>query len=335
VTQQTHTRLFGVSHALVSPVVRIAVIAIIAIFALTPVLILTLRKAGMVPDKQYDELMKRYKSWLILGPLMIVPVLLGAFWTIMAVGILSILCYREYARATGLFRERLMSLLVTAGILAVTFSVLDNWYELFVALFPLATGAIAAIAILADRPKGYIQRVALSILAFTLFGVCLGHLGFFANDDQFRPILFMIVICVELNDIFAYICGKSFGHRKLAPHTSPNKTIGGGIGSLVLTTCLVVFVGHYVFRHTAIDRGRRLVMLGLIISITGQLGDLLISSIKRDLDLKDMGVLFPGHGGWLDRFDSLILVAPAVFHYVGYFRGIGGDQPTRILSGGL
>jgi len=334
VTRQTHTRLFGVGHALDAPVVRIAVIAIIAIFVMTPVLILALRKAGKVPDKQYDELMKRYKSWLVLGPLMIVPVLLGAFWTIMAVGILSILCYREYARATGLFRETLMSLLVTLGILAVTFSVLDNWYELFVALFPLATGAIAAVAIFSDRPKGYIQRVALAILAFTLFGVCLGHLGYFANDDQFRPILFWLVICVELNDIFAYICGKSFGHRKLAPRTSPNKTIGGSLGSLVLTTCLAAWMGHYVFLWTNVDRPGRLLFLGAIISIAGQLGDLLISSIKRDLDLKDMGVLFPGHGGWLDRFDSLILVAPAVFHYVGYFRGIGGDQPVRILSGG-
>ena len=334
-TRQSQTRLFGVTHALDSSVVRIAVIAIIAIFVLTPVLILILRRAGKVPPKQYDELMKRYRSWLIIGPLMVVPVLLGAFWTIMAVGILSILCYREYARATGLFREKLMSLLVTLGMLAVTFSVLDNWYGLFVALFPLATGAIAAVAIFADRPKGYIQRVALSVLAFTLFGVCFGHLGYSANDVQFRPILFWLVICVELNDIFAYICGKSFGRRKLAPHTSPNKTIGGSLGSLVLTTTLAASVGHYVFLGTNVDRPLPLIFLGLIISITGQLGDLLISSIKRDLDLKDMGVLFPGHGGWLDRFDSLILVAPAVFHYVGYFRGLGGDQPVRILSGGF
>ena len=331
-TIQSSRRLFGVSHAFASPVVRIAVIAIIAIFAITPVLVILLRKAGKIPPKQYDELMIRYKSWLILGPMMIVPVLLGAFWTIMAVGALSILTYREYARATGLFRETLISLLVTIGILLVTFSVLDNWYELFVALFPLAAGGIAAVAIFADRPKGYIQRVALAILAFTLFGVCLGHLGFFANDDQFRPILFWLVICVELNDVFAYICGKTFGRRKLAPHTSPNKTIGGSLGSLVLTTLLAAWMGHYVFLWTNVDRPKRLLFLGAIISIAGQLGDLLISSIKRDLDLKDMGVLFPGHGGWLDRFDSLILVAPAVFHYVGYFRGIGGNEPTRILG---
>jgi phosphatidate cytidylyltransferase len=331
--RQTFDRLFGVKYALDSGVVRISILAIACAFFIAPIAFITLRKAGKIPDKQSDELWKRYRSWLILVPMMMIPVLLGAFWTIMAVGALSILCYREYARATGLFRERLTSLLVALGILAITFSVLDHWYGLFTSLFPLWAGFIAAIAIFEDRPKGYIQRVALAILAFALFGVCLGHLGYFANDRDFRPILFWLVVCVETNDIFAYISGKTFGRRKLLPHTSPNKTLGGSLGALVLTTALAAFIGHFVFRDTVIDQPARLILLGLIISVSGQLGDLLISSLKRDLDIKDMGLLFPGHGGWLDRFDSLLLTAPAVFHYVGYFRGIGLDQPTRILSG--
>jgi phosphatidate cytidylyltransferase len=332
---ETRQRLFGVSHALDSPVVRVAIAAIIVLFIVAPISILLLRRAGKVSPRHYDELMKRYKSWLVLVPLMMFPVLLGAFWTILAIGALSILCYREYARATGLFRERLISLLVAAGILAITFSILDNWHALFTALFPLGAASIAAVAILPDRPKGYIQRVALAIFAFTLFGVCLGYLGFFANDRDFRPILFWLVICVELNDIFAYVSGKSFGHLKLAPNTSPKKTLGGALGALVLTTTLAAVVGHFVFKGTTLDSPGHLIRLGLIISICGQLGDLLISSIKRDLDIKDMGVLFPGHGGWLDRFDSLILVAPAAFNYIGYYRFFGFDQSVRIFTGRL
>lgn len=330
----TRQRLFGATHAFDSAVVRGIVIAIALVFAMAPLLILFLRRKGKIPPAQFDELMRRYRSWLVLAPMMMAPVLLGAFWTILAVGILSILCYREYARATGLFRERMISALVVAGIVAVTLCALDNWYELFVALFPLTVGVIAAAAIFSDRPSGYIQRVALAIFAFALFGACLGHLAYFANDARYRPILAWLIICVELNDVFAYISGKTFGRRKLAPRTSPNKTMGGALGALILTTALAAGLGHFVFRGGAMDHPLRLVLLGLIISVCGQLGDLLISSIKRDLNIKDMGTLFPGHGGWLDRFDSLILVAPAAFHYIGYYRGIGALQQVRIFSSG-
>ena len=147
-------------------------------------------------------------------------------------------CYREFARATGMFRDPLISASPRSslGILAITAAVLDHWYGLFAALPPIMMGLMAAIAILADQPKGYIQRLALGIFAFMLFGVCCGHLGYFANDPDYRPILLWLISSVELNDIFAYITGKSFGRRKLAPNTSPNKTIGGALGALILTT---------------------------------------------------------------------------------------------------
>jgi phosphatidate cytidylyltransferase len=73
--------------------------------------------------------------------------------------------------------------------------------------------------------------------------------------------------------------------------------------------------------------------LGLLVSVLGQFGDLVLSSLKRDLGLKDIGVPIPGLGGLLDRFDSLLLVAPAVFHVINYFVGVGADQPICIFSG--
>ena len=81
------------------------------------------------------------------------------------------------------------------------------------------------------------------------------------------------------------------------------------------------------------EGGLPLLGLGLVVSLSGQFGDLMLSSIKRDLGVKDIGQVLPGHGGLLDRFDSLLLAAPAYFHYVGYFRGFGLDQPVRILTG--
>lgn len=332
--QQTLDRLFGFSTALDDPVTRGIVIAIAVLLIAAPLIIVALFTLGLINTQTRDDVWIRYRSWLLLAPLMAVPVLLGAFWTILSVGVLSLLCYREYARATGLFREKIISAIVVVGILAITFAVIDHWYGFFVALVPLTVITIAAAGILRDQPQGYLQRVALGTLGFVLFGACFGHLGYMANDAAYRPMVVAVLLCVEMNDIFAFLTGRALGRRKLFPNTSPNKTVAGSIGAVMLTTALFVLVGHFLFRNTHMDHPLHLIALGLLISITGQLGDLMLSSIKRDLGIKDLGVVIPGHGGLLDRFDSLILVAPAFYHYVGYQRGFGLDQATRIFSGG-
>ncbi len=330
----TWQRLFGFRHAFDDPVTVVLTLAVAALLLLAPLLIfITTRAANSTAEKR-KELWDRYRSWIWLVLLILIPILAGAFWTIVAVATLSFLCYREYARITGLFRERTISLIVVIGILFLTFAELDNWYRLFVALFPLTVALIAIGGLIADQPKGYIQRVGLGVLGFALFGSAFGNLGYMANDWNYRPILLLILCSVELNDIFAYICGHLFGHRKFVPNTSPNKTVGGALGALVLTTPLVAMIAHFIWRETALDSAIRLIGLGIIISVVGQFGDLMLSSIKRDLGLKDTAKLIPGHGGLLDRFDSLILVAPAVFHYVNYFVGFAAGQPERIFTGG-
>jgi phosphatidate cytidylyltransferase len=327
-------RWFSIRDAFEHPVVLWASVGVVAALVTASVVVMVLVAMGRLDDTTRTELRQRIMSWCVLAPLMIGPILLGAAWTILSVLVLSLLCYSEYARVTGLFREKLLSLLVVMGILAISFAVVDHWYGFFMALGPLTMLVISALAILSDKPKGYVQRVALGVFAFFLFGMGLGHLGYFANDEDYRPILVLILLSVELNDVFAYMSGKMLGRRKLCPQTSPNKTIGGAAGALILTTTLVAVVGHYVFADGVMDSPGRLIGLGMIISIAGQFGDLMLSSIKRDVGIKDTGTVLPGHGGLLDRFDSLLLVAPAVFHYIGYFRGIGLDQPVRILTGG-
>lgn len=329
----TSDRLFGFRHAFDHPVTRGITLAVAAALVIAPLVILLLSAAGVVSAESRGKMLRIYRSWLILVPCMLGPILLGAAWTIAAVGLLSILCYREFARVTGLFREPIVSLCVAAGIFALVFATADHWYGLFVAVTPLTLGLTAAASILPDSPKGYIQRVGLGAFGFLFFGSCLMHLAYIANDTSFRPILLMILVCVEANDVFAYICGKSFGRLKLCPNTSPNKTVGGSLGAILITTPLVAFIGHKVFEHTHVDTPAALLGLGLIISIGGQFGDLMLSSVKRDVGVKDFAAVLPGHGGFLDRFDSLILVAPAVFHYLAVLRGIGLDSPARIITG--
>jgi phosphatidate cytidylyltransferase len=280
------------------------------------------------------ELWLRLASWLVLLPLMLGPIVAGRVWTIGAVTLLGLVCLREFDRATGLFREPVITATVALGVLAVNFAALDNWYGFFVALWPLSASVIAVVSIPLDRPTGYIQRVGLGVLAFMLFGAGLAHLGYMANDANYRPIVLLLICAVALNDVLAFTFGKLIGGPKMLPVTSPGKTISGALGALCGTSLLVAGVTHWIYAGTLLDRTHWLILLGLIVSAAGQLGDLTLSSIKRDLGIKDMGVTIPGHGGVLDRFNSLLLVAPASFHFIQYFVGFGVDQPTRLITGG-
>lgn len=316
------------------PVTFWIVAALVAVLAITPLIFLALEKAGKLTPALRTDLWTRYRSWLFLVPLMIGPLLLGRLPAVIGIGLLSILCYREFARAVGLFRHRAISAIVALGIVLITFAVADRWYGLFHALSSLTVSLIVIVALFADEPRGYIQRVALGMFAFVLFGVCFGHLAYFVNFERGAPLLLAIILCVELNDIFAYCTGKLFGRRKLAPQTSPNKTIGGALGALVLTSALFAFLVHCIAPDSRIDTPLHLAVLGVILSLTGQWGDLVMSSIKRDLGIKDMAATIPGHGGLLDRFDSLVFVGPALFHYLKYFTAADLESVRRVFSGG-
>ncbi len=326
-------RIFDPLGAIEDPATPCITIAQIAAMLISLLIIAALGALGWVKPDHRRELMRRYRTWAFLVPLLVVPILLGAATAMALVCVLSLLCYREYARATGLFHNRLLSALVVLGIFCITFAVGDNYYRLFVALGPMVITVIAAAALLADHPKGYIQRVALASFGFVMCGLWLGHLGFLGNDANYRAIMLWILVSLGVNDIAAYIAGKSLGQRKLCPKTSPSKTVSGAVGALIVTTVFAAGLGHYVFRGQPIDTPAHLIALGLIISITGQVGDLMLSSIKRDLAIKDMAATLPGHGGLLDRFDSLLLAAPSVFHFINYFQGVANGSAANIITG--
>jgi phosphatidate cytidylyltransferase len=280
------------------------------------------------------ELWLRTASWCLLLPLMMGPVLLGREWVIAAVTLLGLACLREFDRATGLFRERLVAAIVVAGILAVNFAALDHWYGFFVALWPLTVGVIIVGTIPRDRPAGYVQRTALGVFAYMLFGAGLAHLSFMANEPGYRPILLMLLTTVALSDVAAFTFGKLVGGPKLLPATSPNKSISGAVGALCVTTILVAVLSSFIFAGTPLAQWHWLLLLGVIVGVGAQAGDLMLSSIKRDIGIKDMGTILPGHGGVLDRFNSLLLVAPAAFHFIQFFVGFGMGQPARLVTGG-
>src|SRR5246127_1922094 len=165
----TRERLFGFPHAFDDRVTVVLTLTALVLFLLAPLLIFIVTRAANSSSDKRKELWDRYRSWIWLAAFILIPILAGAFWTILAVATLSFLCYREYARITGLFRERTISLIVVIGILFLTFAELDNWYRLFVALFPLTVALIAIGGLIADQPKRNIQHVGLGGVRFAPF----------------------------------------------------------------------------------------------------------------------------------------------------------------------
>ena len=290
-------------------------------------------RTGVVGRQLGSEIRRRTLSWAILAPAIGIAIVLGGGWTMLAVCLLSMVCWRELARATGVFREKLVSAAVVVTILAVLFANLDHWPRLLLAAGPLGSALVATVALVGDRPHGYLQRTALGVFGVAFCAVGLGSLGFIANDPDARPILVLLLLVTQLSDVSAYLCGKLFGRRLACPNISPRKTVEGAVGALAVSTGLVVWLGPCVFPDTPLADRRTLVGIGLLLGALAQLGDLMLSAVKRDIGIKDLGTVIPGHGGLLDRFDSLVLTAPVYFHLVSYFRGIAVDQPTGLFTG--
>jgi phosphatidate cytidylyltransferase len=333
VNEQTRQRLFGWEHAFDHRLTLRLTIGVAAALVLAVVVIALLSRSGRLQPELRRELWLRTRSWVFLILGVWLPILAGAFWAVLAFLLVSLWCYREYARATGLFREHLLSAVTVVAILFLYFAVLDHWYGFFMALAPLGLVSLAIVTIPLDRPQGYIQRVGLALFGYLLLGVAWGHLAYLTNDRDYRPLVLLVLVAVALSDVAAFTTGRLFGKRKLLPDTSPNKTIAGALGALAVATLFFAAASGPLFAGTAVEPWGWRLLLGFLVGALAQLGDLMLSSIKRDIGIKDMGRSIPGHGGMLDRVNSLLLVAPAVFHFVGYFNGIGADQPLRILTG--
>lgn len=333
----TQERFFGYEKAFDHPLTVGAVIGIAAALLIAPLVFKVLRGTIGISDPTYNELWARWRSWIWICLGLIVPILMGAAWVIAGVFILSLCCFREFARATGIFREKMIGLAAVISLCLISFSVIDNYPRFFFATPILGIGLIVMVMIPQDRPHGFIQRVGLGIMGYLFFGFSLSYLALFTADPNYRPLLLMLLVSVELNDIFAYCSGRLFGGRKLLPNTSPGKTISGAAGALVLTTILCLVVGHFVlFPGTPMDNWGNLIIMGIGISGFGQLGDLLLSSIKRDIGIKDLGNLLPGHGGLLDRFDSLVIITPMYYHFLSLILGtLGKGQAERIITGNI
>ena len=127
-------------------------------------------------------------------------------------------------------------------------------------------------------------------------------------------LMFYLLLLTQANDVAQYLWGKSFGRHPVAPTVSPNKTIEGVIGALVTTTVLAVLLAPWLTPLAPLHA----LCIGVLIGLFGFIGDVVMSCVKRDIGVKDSGTWLPGHGGILDRLDSLTYTAPLFFHFIYY-----------------
>jgi phosphatidate cytidylyltransferase len=254
-------------------------------------------------------------SWIIMAPLGLLVVALGREATIIGVTIIALLGVKEFARATGLYRDRWMiaalylAILITAAATWMP-SPIDGrrgWWGLMQAMPIYATAMLVAVPICRNRVQAQLQAVSFALVAFLFVGWTFMHLAFLTNSTRPYGYLIFIVFASEVCDISAYCFGKLFGHHPLRSNVSPRKTWGGALGALGVAMALPWLLA---FSFPPCFDWRAKVAAGLIVGVAGPLGDLTISVFKRDLGIKDMGVAIPGHGGFLDRIDSLLLAAP-------------------------
>ena len=266
---------------------------------------------------------RTYRGWLVMVPIVLAVVFAGRAACIVGVALLAVFGFTEFARATGLDRDRWMTGAVYLGITAVAASSLvrdpsldrPGWYGLFMTLPVYIVSLILVIPVARNRAKGQLQNSALAVLGFIYLGWMFSHVGFLANSSHAYGYLLFLFLAVEGSDVAAFTAGKLFGRRKIRQEISPNKTWGGALGALAVSMALP-WLMRFSFPHFG---PLQLVLTGVIVGVGGQLGDLTISMIKRDVGVKDMGALIPGHGGLLDRIDSLIFVGPLFFHMVRWF----------------
>jgi phosphatidate cytidylyltransferase len=275
--------------------------------------------------KDLGSIWSTYRSWLVMAPIGLTVVFAGRIPTIMGVTVLAFFGFKEFARASGLYRDWWMTGAVYAGIIAAGLASFlsqpqgleqgPGWYGLFVAVPVYAIALILVVPILRNRARGELQRMSLGIVGFVYIGWMFGHLGFLANAANAYGYVIYVVFATEVNDIAAFTFGRLFGRHPLRSEISPKKTLEGAIGALAVSMIL-----PWLLRFSFPEFGPwQLILTGLIVGIGGQLGDLSISVIKRDIGTKDMGALIPGHGGILDRIDSLIYVAPLFLHMANYY----------------
>jgi phosphatidate cytidylyltransferase len=273
------------------------------------------------PTANLVELKTRTKSWWAMASIFILATVTHPIVSYFAFALLSFAAMREIASISRNVRDEDRRVIIWCylAIPVQYFIAYKGWFNLFMIFIPVIMYIWIPFVLVIRGITTEIGRsmsVLPTQLMLTVFSI--SHLAYLLSLPEIegfnaggRGLLLFVVFLTEINDVFQYIWGKLLGRHKIIPKISPNKTWEGFVGGILTTT----IVGYFLRFLTPLNEIEAL-GVSFAVACAGFVGDVVVSAVKRDIGLKDTGSLIPGHGGLLDRIDSLAISSPVFFYLV-------------------
>lgn len=280
-------------------------------------------RAGPAPHAVIDNLNARIDAWWVM-----VALIGGAFWlghgaVIVLFYCVSFYALREFLTLTPTRRSDYPALAAAFYfVLPLQYLLVAiDWYGLFSIFIPVYVFLLLPIlASLGGDTTRFLERASKVQWGSMIAVYCISHVPALLNlsipgyTGGGLLLIAYLILVVQLSDVLQYVCGKLFGKRKIAPRLSPSKTVEGFVGGVALSTA----IGAGLFFITPFNVWQS-ALIALCLNLLGFFGGIVMSAIKRDRGVKDWGQMIEGHGGMLDRMDSVCFAAPIFFHIVRYW----------------
>lgn len=316
------SRIFSLWEA-ARPVSRMGAV-ILGVLVLASLCSAILKRAR--PDRDIRELAARVRSWWIMASVFFCAIFLEPRLSLAFFAFMSFWALKEYVtllKTRPADHRTLVWAFLTIPI--QYWWIHAGWYGMFIIFIPVYMFLFLPVRLILSRETaGFVASMSTIHWGLMTFVFGLSHLAALltlplktSGPADGRSLVLFVVFTTEMSDVLQYVWGKLLGKRKILPTVSPNKTwegLLGGLASLVLLSPLLRFLTPFtVPEMLAVSAG---------IVLAGFLGGAVMSAVKRDIGVKDYGTLIPGHGGMIDRVDSLCYAVPLFFHYVRYFHAL-------------
>jgi phosphatidate cytidylyltransferase len=295
---------------------------IAGLLALSSAITFFLKRRPGGPNKVVANLDARVKAWWVMVAVFGIALATGGLGSVILFGFMSFFALREFVTLTptrpGDHRTLFWAFFIITPL--QYYLVAMEWYGLFSILIPVyAFIFIPTRSALAGDSEHFLERTAKIQWALMVCVYCVSHVPALLTlkvkgyEGQNAKLLLFFVLVVQLSDVLQYVWGKLFGKHAIVPSISPNKTVEGFWGGVLSATA----IGTALWWATPFTWWEA-ALLSFLLTLMGFFGGLVMSAIKRDRGVKDYGTMIEGHGGVMDRIDSLCFAAPVFFHVVRY-----------------